>query len=163
MSERNQLACTVVQLVCCMGYCISRGSIYLYWFDFLHVFLKIRIYSAVMGLSCGTQGICSIVWRLSSWRMGSLIVVGWVVVMAHGLSCSTACGTWVHDGPEIEPVFSALQSRFLITSPPEKSLIFSIFLLWSCWLKSWVTWIFTMTTSQQMTKVAVSISINTSW
>ena len=30
----------------------------------------------------------------SLWPMGSPIVVGWAVVMARGLSCSTACGIW---------------------------------------------------------------------
>ena len=41
--------------------------------------------------------------------------------MAHGLSCSVACGILVL-GPGIEPMFLALPGGFLTTGPPEKSL-----------------------------------------
>ena len=43
------------------------------------------------------------------------------VVVAHGLSCSVACGILV-PGPGIEPMFLALAGGFLTTGPPEKSL-----------------------------------------
>ena len=41
------------------------------------------------------------------------------VVVAHGLSCSVACGILV-SGPGIEPMFLALPGGFLTTGPPEK-------------------------------------------
>ena len=43
----------------------------------------------------------------------------WVLVVAHGLGFSTACGILV-PWPEIEPISSALQGRFLTTGPWEK-------------------------------------------
>ena len=39
------------------------------------------------------------------------------VVVAHGLSCSAACGILVR-GPGIEPMSPALQGGFLTTGPP---------------------------------------------
>ena len=38
--------------------------------------------------------------------------------MAHGLSCSAACGDL--PGPGLEPVSPALAGRFLTTAPPGK-------------------------------------------
>ena len=43
----------------------------------------------------------------------------WVLVVAHGLGFSTACGILV-PWPEIEPISSALQGRFLTTGPRGK-------------------------------------------
>ena len=40
--------------------------------------------------------------------------------MAHGLSCSTACGMWDLPRPGIEPVSPALAGGFLTTAPPGK-------------------------------------------
>ena len=37
------------------------------------------------------------------------------VVMAHGLSCSAACGMWDLPGPWIEPMSPALAGGFLTT------------------------------------------------
>ena len=48
------------------------------------------------------------------WHMGS-------VVVAHGLSCSTA-GMWDLPGPGLEPVSPALAGGFLTIAPPGKSL-----------------------------------------
>ena len=42
------------------------------------------------------------------------------LVVAHGLSCSTACGILV-SRPGIEPASPALQGRFLTTGKPGKS------------------------------------------
>ena len=42
--------------------------------------------------------------------------------MAHGLSCSVACGNL--PGPGMEPMSPALAGRFLSTVPPGKSLNF---------------------------------------
>ena len=88
---------------------------------------------AVLGLHCCTQaffflvvasGGYSLIWcagfslrwllllrNTGSRRTGS-------VVVAHGLSCSTACGIFP-DG--IEPLSPALAGRFLTTAPPGKS------------------------------------------
>ena len=41
--------------------------------------------------------------------------------MAHGLSCSAACGRDL-PGPGLEPVSLALAGRFLTTAPPGKPL-----------------------------------------
>ena len=41
------------------------------------------------------------------------------VVVAHGLSCSVACG--ILSGPGLEPLFPALAGGFLTTAPPGKS------------------------------------------
>ena len=43
------------------------------------------------------------------------------VVVAHGLSCSTACG--IFPGRGLEPVSPALAGGFLTTAPPGKSNI----------------------------------------
>ena len=66
------------------------------------------------------------------------------VVVAHGLSCSTACGV-LAPCPGIEPTSSALQGGFLPTGPPGKSrkCLFKLIahfknwwgvLSFSCWL-----------------------------
>ena len=94
-------------------------------------------------LSCGTG---SLLWRtgfslvvacgfsLSSCgarapeRVGSVVCGMWAlslrcagsVVVAHRLSCPTACGILVPQ-PGIEPVSSALEGGFFTTGPPGKS------------------------------------------
>ena len=47
------------------------------------------------------------------------------VVVAHGFSCSAACGILVPQ-PGIEPVSPALEGRFFTIGPPGKSLILKI-------------------------------------
>ena len=71
------------------------------------------IYLAVLGLSCN-------IWELLLWSTGSL-------AMAHGLSCSMACGILI-PRTRIQPMsptsqsrfFFFLQSRFLTNGPPGK-------------------------------------------
>ena len=60
----------------------------------------------MLDLGCGMRD-------LSLWHMDSLVV-------AHGLSCSEACGILVST-PGIEPEFLALQGKFPTTRPPGKS------------------------------------------
>ena len=48
------------------------------------------------------------------------------LVVAHGLSCSAACGIILDQG-SIEPVSPALAGGFLTTAPPGKSLAVSNF------------------------------------
>ena len=73
------------------------------------------------GLSCGTRDLCCMMWELSLQRTDSLVV-------AHRLSCSTACGILVHQSG-IEPMSPALQGRFFTIGPPGKSLFFFFFFL----------------------------------
>lgn len=54
------------------------------------------------------------------------------VIVAHGLSCLTACGISV-SGPGIEPMSPVLAGRFLTTAPPGKCKINFLF----CPSKSW--------------------------
>ena len=61
---------------------------------------------AASGLSCGMQ-------ELSLQHTGSLVV-------AHGLSCPTACGILV-PRPGIEPTSPALEGGLLATGPRGKS------------------------------------------
>ena len=63
---------------------------------------------AMLGLSCST-------WDLS------LQSTGFSPVVTHELGCSAACKILV-PGPGIEPTSPALQSGFLTTGPPGKSL-----------------------------------------
>ena len=73
--------------------------------------------------SCGSQA-------LYSWRAASVVAAcglsscdAWApertdsVVAVRGLSCPTACGILVPQ-PGTEPVFLALEGRFLTTGPP---------------------------------------------
>ena len=46
------------------------------------------------------------------------------VVVAHGVSCSVACGMWDLPGPGLKPVSPALAGGFLTTVPPGKSFLF---------------------------------------
>ena len=49
-------------------------------------------------------------------------------VTVHGLTCPVVCGLVV-PGPGVEPLSPTLAGRLLTTGPPEKSLIYSFFLL----------------------------------
>ena len=55
-------------------------------------------------------------WLLLLRSTGSRLVGS--VVVAHGLSCSTACG--ILPGPGIEPMSPALAGEFLISGPTGK-------------------------------------------
>ena len=75
--------------------------LFLFPFCFLVCF-----FGAVLGLCCGMQAF------LSLQRVGCLVV-------ARRPSCPVACGTLV-PRPGIEPMFLALEGRFLTTGPPGK-------------------------------------------
>ena len=47
-----------------------------------------------------------------------------LVVVAHGFSCSAACGNLLK--PRIEPLSPALAGRFLTTGPQGKSLFWCV-------------------------------------
>ena len=60
-----------------------------------------------------------LLWSTGSKRMGfSSSGMRASVVVAHGLSCSAACGNLPWQG--LEPMSPALAGRFLTTEPPEK-------------------------------------------
>ena len=82
-------------------------SLFVYSVSLLHFLKNIFIYLTASGLSCGMQD-------LSLRCADSLTVV-------RQLSCSTTCGILVPQ-PGIKPVSPALESRFLTTGPPGKSL-----------------------------------------
>ena len=46
--------------------------------------------------------------------------------MAHGPSCSVACGMWDLPRPGLEPVSPALAGRFSTTAPPGKPYFLSL-------------------------------------
>ena len=115
---------------------ISRQSFWLYpMFRFLFSFLFDSLWDA-LGLGC-----C--VWAFSSrWKQGLLSScdawashhAGFSWCRAQPLGCAgfNSCGTqawlplgmWDLSGPEIKPVFPALQGRFLITGPLRKAQLF---------------------------------------
>ena len=105
--------------------------IYLFiYFWLCWVFVSVRGLSLVVARGGHSSSPCaglSLPWPLllrstGSRRAGS-------VVVAHGPSCSVACGIFPHQGSE--PVSSALAGRFSTTAPPGKPLdLFSIDLVY---------------------------------
>ena len=103
--------------------------IYLFYF-WLHRVLVVtrRIFIVACGLfRCGAQALrCGAQASFSLWCAGFfLVVVRWLqsvgsVVVAHGLSCSAACGILV-PWPGIETASPALESGFFTTGLPGKS------------------------------------------
>ena len=66
--------------------------------------------------SCGVWAShCGGLSRCGTQALGTLASV----VVAHGHSCSMACG--ISPGPRIQSMFSALAGKFLTTGPPERS------------------------------------------
>ena len=84
----------------------SRGYCHKFWFFFF--FLVSICFLAALGFSCG-------MWDLS------LQGTGFFLVVAHRLVCCGTCGILV-PWPGIKHVSPALESRFLTTGPPGKSL-----------------------------------------
>ena len=87
----------------------SRGmvsSLYLFFIFIYLFFIFIYLFMAVLGLSCGTQD--------------PFIVTCRFFVVERRLSGPRASGILV-PWPGIEPMFPALEGRFLTTGPPGKS------------------------------------------
>ena len=102
-------------------------------------FFFLKLFLAVLGLhcctrafsSCGERGLLfvrcadfSLRWLLLLRSMGSRRAGS--VVVAHGLSCSAACGIFPDQGLNLCPPH--WQARFLTTAPPGKSTF--AFLMW---------------------------------
>ena len=104
---------------------IINTFIYLFIYLFIHLFWLCWVFVSVRGLSLGAASVghsssrcagLSLSWPLllrgtSSRRAGS-------VVVAHGPSCSAACGNLPRPG--LEPVSPALGGRLSTTAPPGK-------------------------------------------
>ena len=90
--------------------------------------LRGGLFVAVLGLlsSCGMQ-----VFSLSLRCVSS-------VVVAHGLSCPTACGILVPQ-PGIEPASPSLAGRFLTTGPPGKSQAYYYYYNITYWIAFWTS------------------------
>ena len=113
---------------------LRAGTAFSFSFLFLNKFIYLFIYGCVGSLLLRAGSL----WL---WRAGATLRCGarasqcsgfsccgaralgaWAsVVVAHGLSCSAACGNV--PGPGLEPVSPALAGRFLTTAPPGKPCI----------------------------------------
>ena len=100
-----------------------------YFLSFIYLFMAALVFVAVHGLSlfAASKG-CSSMPCSRSHRGGFSPCGAWAlgtqasVVVAHRLSCSSACG--IFPRPGIEHVFPALAGGCLSTVPPGKSCLF---------------------------------------
>ena len=84
------------------------------------LFLKLFIYLAVSGLSCGMWDLRCIMWELLLKCMDSPLWLAGSAFTVHGLSCSTACGILVLQ-PGDWTQSPAMQGIFLTTGIPGES------------------------------------------
>ena len=91
--------------------------------------LQVYFFLVVLGLCCCSGFSLAVASRGYALVAVSRLIVAFLVaenrfsgsvVVAHGLSCSEACG--IFPGPGIEPVTPALAGRFFTTEPPGKPL-----------------------------------------